>query len=850
MSTKTIHGGEVYITESNAVSYTVISGHILVYLFPYEDKTPGRRLFLYEAKEEEQIPGFASNTRILGSWRIGLVALDHAQFSETRGEPNEQVILGFAERAGIKIQRASQFEEALIEHYNMDAVKAKGAIYATERAIHSTRQRSLEIIYRLFRNEGRSSEAHEKTGNVLYDTVAYICGKERIDIADIDRVRESSGRHFSLSDIARVSHFTVREIAFDEKWYTRDSGVILAFTEDGNKPVACIPKGPNRYVAYDSETDSFVRINAKVASGLKLKGYMFYRPFPEKVIKKKDLLLFGLQKVYKSDIIRLLFLALLGTLIGLLIPYLNELVYDKFIPLGDMSGLAALGSVILACTLGNISFTIVKNLATFRSMNSMEYAAQSATFDRLFNLPEYFLRKFDAADLGLRAMGISTIYNALAQSVINTLLTALFSLFYLWRMFKYSKKMSGISLVLILILLAVIVLIGIRQTKYEAEKMKVDNDAKSDIFQFLSGIAKIRNSASEDRVLLRYLTKFTKSRSINIRKERMTVVVSTIVGSVQVLFSALFYFIMVRRSLEMSLGAFNGFVAAFGAFSQACLTVVQNFLVVNSIKPLYENAKPILETLPENSADNVLPGDLTGDIEVSNVTFGYDPDAEPVLKNLSFHLKPGEYVGIVGSSGCGKSTLLKLLLGFEKPQIGKVFYDDRDIDEIDKRELRKKFGVVLQDGGLIAGSIYENITITAPGVRMERVKESVREVGLEDDIKQMPMGLNTVISENCGTISGGQAQRILLARAIVGKPKIIFLDEATSALDNVTQKQVTDSLESLSATKVVIAHRLSTVVNCDRIFVMDAGQIIEEGNYAELMEKKGRFYELAVRQLA
>lgn len=850
MSTKIIHGGEVYITESNAVSYTVISGHILVYLFPYEDKTPGRRLFLYEAKEEEQIPGFASDTRILGSWRIGLVALDHAQFSETRGEPNEQVILDFAERAGIKIQQASQFEEALIEHYNMDAVKAKGAIYATERAMHSTRQRSLEIIYRLFRNEGRSSEVKEKTGNVLYDTVAYICGKEHIDIADIDRVRESSGRHFSLSDIARVSHFTVREIALDEKWYTRDSGVILAFTEDGKKPVACIPKGPSRYVAYDSETDSFVRINAKVASGLKLKGYMFYRPFPEKVIKKKDLLLFGLQKVYKSDIVRLLFLAFLGTLIGLLIPYLNELVYDKFIPLGDMSGLAALGSVILACTLGNISFTIVKNLATFRSMNSMEYAAQSATFDRLFNLPEYFLRKFDAADLGLRAMGISTIYNALAQSAINTVLTALFSLFYLWRMFKYSKKMSGISLVLILILLAVIVLIGIRQTKYEAEKMKVDNDAKSDIFQFLSGIAKIRNSASEDRVLLRYLTKFTKSRSINIRKERMTVVVSTIVGSVEVLFSALFYFIMVRRSLEMSLGAFNGFVAAFGAFSQACLTVVQNFLVVNSIKPLYENAKPILETLPENSADNVLPGDLTGDIEVSNVTFGYDPDAEPVLKNLSFHLKPGEYVGIVGSSGCGKSTLLKLLLGFEKPQIGKVFYDDRDIDEIDKRELRKKFGVVLQDGGLIAGSIYENITITAPGVRMERVKESVREVGLEDDIKQMPMGLNTVISENCGTISGGQAQRILLARAIVGKPKIIFLDEATSALDNVTQKQVTDSLESLSATKVVIAHRLSTVVNCDRIFVMDAGQIIEEGNYAELMEKKGRFYELAVRQLA
>ena len=850
MSTKAIHGGELYVTENSGASYTVLSGHVLIYLFPYEESKPGRRLFLGEAKEGERIPGFVSETDSLGSWRVGLVALDHAEFEINDNDADKALIMDFARRIGLRIVDASQFEEELIERYNLDAIKAKGYIYASERASEMTRERSLNLIHRLFRKEGQSFTAGEKSGNRLYDTAAYLCARERIEIAAFERVRESAGRRFALHDIARVSHFTVREITLDEKWYTQDSGAILAYTADGNVPVACVPQGPRRYAAYDPETDSLRRIDAAFAAQLKPKAYMFYRPFPEKPVKIKDIFLFGMQKVYRSDMVRLFVLALLGTLIGLLIPYMNEQVYDKFIPLGDISGLAALGSVILACALGNISFTVVKNLATFRSMNSMEYAVQSATFDRLFNLPESFFRQYDAADLGLRAMGISGIYNALAQSIVNTLLSAFFSLLYLWRMFRYSRKMAGVSLVLLTVLLGVIVYIGIRQTKYEAQKMKVDHKANSDIFQFLSGIAKVRSSASEERVLLRYLTKFTESRAINIRKEKMTVTVNTIVGSVQVLFSALFYYVMVRKSIDLSLGAFNGFTAAFAAFSQACLTVVQNYLVVNSVKPLYENAKPILETLPENSIDTVLPGELSGDIEVSNVTFGYDPEEEPVLRGVSFHVRPGEYVGIVGSSGCGKSTLLKLLLGFEKPQFGKVFYDDRDIDEMDKRELRKKFGVVLQDGGLIGGSIIENITITAPGARMARVQEVVREVGLEDDIRQMPMGLNTIISENCGTISGGQAQRILLARAIVGKPKIIFLDEATSALDNVTQKQVTDSLEKLSATKIVIAHRLSTVANCDRILVMDAGQIVEEGTYDELMAKKGRFYELAIRQIA
>jgi ATP-binding cassette subfamily C protein len=253
--------------------------------------------------------------------------------------------------------------------------------------------------------------------------------------------------------------------------------------------------------------------------------------------------------------------------------------------------------------------------------------------------------------------------------------------------------------------------------------------------------------------------------------------------------------------------------------------------------------------MPEKQEEAAMPGELLGEIEVNHVSFSYSEDGPTVLKDVSFRIKPGEYIGIVGSSGCGKSTLLKLLLGFETPQSGRVYYDGRDIDSIDKRELRKRLGVVLQNGGLITGSIYDNVTITTPYATKEQVEQAIRDVGLEKDIAGMPMGLHTVLSEGEGSVSGGQRQRILIARAIVGQPKILYFDEATSALDNATQAAVCEGLENLYVTRVAIAHRLSTIMHCDRIFVMDDGKIVEEGTYEQLMEKQGLFYRLASRQM-
>lgn len=847
-----LHGGQMHITKENTAVYSVIQGRVLVYLFPCTEGKNGRKLMLYEAGEEELLPSLCADHELLGSWRIGFVALEQAvieQVSASTHQINADAVREeFAKKAGVYQPDAGDFAEQLIEAYNINIIKEEGYIYATAREQEHTYEQGLQISYDLFRRGGNKRVTPE-SGNRIYDAVAYLCDHLEISIVSFDKLVESCGRRFRVEDIAHVSHFSIREIVLDENWYRRDCGALLAYTEEQNHPVVCIPISPGKYTAYDAVSKKRCVVNEKYAAALKPKGYVFYRPFPNKPMKLKDLFSFGMKGVYKSDLVRLVVYSLLGTLIGLLMPMMNEQLYDRFIPMGNSAGLVQLCGVILSCAVGNMTFTIVKNLASFRGMNTMEYAVQSAAYDRLFNLPESFFRAYDSADLAQRAMGISAIYNTLADVVINMLFSAVFSLMYLWRMFRYSKKLSIVSLIMLAVCMALIVWIGIVQTKYESEKMEVDSKAQSCMYQFLSGISKIRIAGVENRALYEYLKPYTQSRRINIRKEKMTVGVNTLVGSMDTVFSIVLYYLMIKNSMDLSVGAFMGFTSAFGAFSSAMLQIASSMLTVNDVKPAYDRCKPILETLPEWDEDTAMPGNLTGDIEVNHVTFSYDKDSGTVLNGVSMHIKAGEYIGIAGSSGCGKSTLLKLLLGFEKPDVGKIYYDGKDIDGIDKRQLRKKFGVVLQDGKLIGGSIYENITITAPGTKLERVNQVIRDVGLEDDIRQMPMGLHTVLAENSGTISGGQQQRILIARAIVNKPKIIYFDEATSALDNVTQAMVCETLESLQATKVVIAHRLSTVMNCDRIFVMDKGEIVEEGSYQELMARKGRFYDLAVRQI-
>ncbi|MBR6940798.1 MAG: ATP-binding cassette domain-containing protein, partial [Clostridia bacterium] len=374
--------------------------------------------------------------------------------------------------------------------------------------------------------------------------------------------------------------------------------------------------------------------------------------------------------------------------------------------------------------------------------------------------------------------------------------------------------------------------------------------ASSLMYQFINGISKIRIAGVEDQALYEYLHPYVKSIEEEDRSSKIISFGSALSMIMNTAYTIVFYIIVIKNKQYISIGSFIAFTSMFASFSANIVNLSGNFVTLSTVRQKYRQQKQIFATEPEHTNAGELPGDISGNIEVNNVTFSYSKDEPPVLRNFSLNIRQGEYVGIVGPSGCGKSTLMKLLLGFEEPDSGKIYYDNKDIESIDKRELRKKMGVVLQNGKLISGSIYDNITITAPDAKREDVVNIIKAVGLESDIEDMPMGLYTMLSEDCNTISGGQQQRILIARALVSNPKILLFDEATSALDNITQSLISDTLDKTYATRVVIAHRLSTIIKCDRIIVMDKGRIVEQGTYDELMEMKGSFYQLASRQIS
>ena len=388
-----IKGGEVFVTESSEKAYRVLEGSILVYLMPCSDGEYGRRMFLGEMAEGTVIPGFASDSDQTGSWRFGFVALEQAEFEEMPKGADEEVRLYFAGAVNLKLTDDQSFEDALIELYSLNEVTEEGYLYKLKQGIEDTRELSLNMIRDVFRKKSFNREGAEApTGHLLYDCAAFLCARERIEIASREKIKQSAGSAYDLRDIARVSHFTIREIVLQNKWYKRDYGAFIAFSEEGGRPWCLIPAGPGRYRAYDAKTGELIKVDRDFAGSLRPGAVMFYRPFPNEKITPGKLILFGMQKVYISDVIRLIVLAAIGVMVGLLISRLNEFTFDIFIPLGNAEGLVQLGAVILSCALGNVAFTIVKNLSSFRAMNSMEYAVQSAVIDRLFSLPESFFR--------------------------------------------------------------------------------------------------------------------------------------------------------------------------------------------------------------------------------------------------------------------------------------------------------------------------------------------------------------------------------------------------------------------------------------------------------------------------
>jgi ATP-binding cassette subfamily C protein len=525
------------------------------------------------------------------------------------------------------------------------------------------------------------------------------------------------------------------------------------------------------------------------------------------------------------------------------------MVFDRVIPNADHSQLLQITLALVAGALAAALFQFTRGIAIIRVEGKLGASLQAAVWDRLLSLPVPFFREYSAGDLADRAMGIDGIRQVLSGATILSILAAVFSVFNFALLFFFDPRLAWAATGLVLVVIVVTTLAGYLKMRHQRQLTQLQGRISGLILQFITGISKLRVAGAEGRAFAFWAREFSAQRKLAHDTRTIANVLAVFNAAYPILtLMVIFAMIAAMGKSRLSTGSFLAFNAAFSQFLLAGLQVSSVLLSALNIVPMYERIRPILQTRPEVDQAKSDPGELTGEVEVNHVTFRYDEGGPLVLRDVSLHIRPGEFVALVGPSGSGKSTLLRLLLGFEAPESGAIYYDGQELAGLDIRAVRKQLGVVLQSGKLMAGDILTNI-IGASLLTVDDAWEAARLAGLDKDIEQMPMGMYTVISEGGGTLSGGQRQRLLIARAIVTKPRIIFFDEATSALDNTTQAVVSQSLERLRATRVVIAHRLSTIIKADRVFVLEAGRVVQSGSYAELVKQPGLFADLVKRQL-
>lgn len=699
---------------------------------------------------------------------------------------------------------------------------------------------------------GRKGEPQEEVVDDPLLAACRLVGRAmNIEIAPSPGVGKGVSAKDPLGAIALASHARIRQVALKGEWHKQDGGPLLAYMEEGNRPVALLPLSPTQYRLHDPANKTSVPVDDQIAAQLKPFAVAFYRPFPKKAMTLREVLTFGLENCWKRDLALVVLMGLLGGMLGMVIPIATGIVFDTIIPGGEKAQLLQVAFFLAAGALAGLLFQLTRSLAMLRLEGRMEGSIQAAVWDRLISLPAPFFKEYSSGELAMRAMGISYIREMLTGVVITTIISSLFSFFNFGLLFYYDLRLAGVATVLIAVAVAVTVFFQFRQMRYQRQTVDSSNKIAGLVLQLIGSVAKLRVSGAEKRAFHLWSKEFTGLKKITYKSRTITNHLVAFEAVFPVLVSIVIFYTLVNVDQNsMGAGKFVAFNSALASFTASILALFQSLLAINIIIPLYERVKPILQTLPEYDDSGVDPGELTGSIEVSHVSFRYKKEGPLVLDDVSLQVQAGEYIGIVGTSGSGKSTLFRILLGFEKPEAGQVFYNGQALGSVDIRSVRRQLGVVLQNGQLMSGDIYSNIVGANIHLTTDDAWEAARMAGLDQDIKAMPMGMHTVVSEGAGTLSGGQRQRLLIARAIVSRPKIIYFDEATSALDNRTQAVVSESLDRLLATRIVIAHRLSTIVKCDRIIVLDKGKVIESGTYQQLMDNGGMFAELARRQLA
>ena len=636
-----------------------------------------------------------------------------------------------------------------------------------------------------------------------------------------------------------------RMVALSEGWYKDAFGPMIAYRKSDGAPVPVFPKPVHGYWFRD-ETGAKITVNASNEKKFAYEARCFYRPLPLGKIGVRDLVHYLWESLSISDIAALAVVSLLVTLVGMLLPPIVKVLTGYVVDTKSYAVLWSTAAFLLCTALSQQLITATREVALNRILTKASMSVTAAVMMRILSLPATFFKNFSAGELASRCSSARIVVELIIGNLLAVGISAVFSLLYVVQIGQFAPVLMWPALGIIVATIAVGLLTSLLQMRVSQKQVLLSAKENGKSFAMIRGIQKIKLAGAEKRAFAQWARSYTKSAELQYNPPLFLKVSSAVSIGVSLAGAIVLYYLAASSGVSPS--DYIAFFAAYGMVMGSFSSVASVVQTAAKIKPLLDMVKPILEAEPEVAENKDIMTALVGRIELNDVYFRYSESTPYVINGMNLKIRPGEYVAVVGKSGCGKTTLVRLLLGFETPEKGAIYYDGRDMTRIDLRSLRRRIGAVTQDGSLFSEDIFSNITISAPELTEKEAWEAAEIAGIADDIRAMPMGMQTMISEGQGGISGGQKQRLMIARAVAPKPRVLIFDEATSALDNITQKQVSESLDALKCTRIVIAHRLSTIKNCDRILYLEGGRIVEDGTYDELIEKNGLFAELVERQ--
>ncbi|MFI8763538.1 NHLP bacteriocin export ABC transporter permease/ATPase subunit [Streptomyces sp. NPDC053792] len=719
--------------------------------------------------------------------------------------------------------------------------------------IEAGRAASTRADRTLLASIGRSGDraggsSRDRTDDAVYAVCRAVADEARIILAEPADTGADPGHLDPVERIALASRIRTRGVRLGDRWWREDSGPLVGHRAADGTPVALLWRR-GRYVAFDPATGERERLGRTGAAAFAPRAVMFYRPLPDRSLGLLRLLRFSARGT-RAELRDLLLGGLVAVALGALVPVATGKVLGTYVPAGETGLIVQAGFAIIATSVVSAAFMLLQNTAILRMEGRIEATLQPAVWDRLLRLPTTFFAGRSTGELAAAAMGISSIRRVLSGIGPVVVQAGTVGTVNLVLLLVYSVPLALVALALLLATAVVFLGLGLWQLRYQRQLIRLGNKLDNQAFQTLRGLPKLRVAAAESFAYAAWAGQFARTRELHRRVGRIKNILA-VLGAVCLPLCTLVMFALLAGPARGTLSAseFLTFSTAVTMMLSSVTQLTGALLSAAAVQPMFEQIRPVFRETPEVRGSSARPGELTGAIEAENLSYRYAEDGPLVLDGVSLRVRPGEFVAIVGASGCGKSTLLRLLIGFDRPASGTVRYDGQDLAALDQAAVRRQCGVVLQNAQPFSGSVLDCIR-GAGTYPLEDAWAAAAMAGLAEDIKAMPMGMHTMLSDGGGTVSGGQRQRLMIAQALIRRPRVLFFDEATSALDNEAQRTVIESTRALNATRIVIAHRLSTIMDADRVIALADGRVVQEGTPAELLaDTTGLFHELVRRQL-